>query len=123
LGQGGATRQNARRPWRGPPKHINGLTAIRGIPMKQRIIRWSALVVLLAHIALIAQAPPSRATELTRWAPNGPIHAVAVRGNTVYIGGNFWHIGPVTGSFAALSSDSATHDARLPYTNGIVGSI
>src|SRR5438477_10283965 len=36
---------------------------------------------------------------------NGPVHAIASAGNTIYIGGEFTRVGPPVGSAAFVSSD------------------
>jgi len=72
--------------------------------------QFAALVVCLtAH----AQVPQDQV-----WGPNGPVRAVAVSNNTIYLGGVFTRIGPPTGGFVAFDPNTAA--PLQPYA-GVVG--
>jgi len=59
------------------------------------------------------------------WMPNGTVHATALSpsGDTLYIGGEFWYVGPHTGNNALLSTDSDTSDISWPKVNGSINSV
>ncbi len=62
---------------------------------------------LLACSVSIAQGLDS-----TMWMANGPVSALARYGNTLYLGGDFYYVGPRTGSGATLN----TTDGQLTPT-------
>jgi len=70
-----------------------------------------ALRLFVSNASLIAGLSfpnPSHAQILREnfWAPNGTVISMAVSGNTLYFGGGFTQIGPVTG--AGVVVDAAT---------------
>lgn len=60
-----------------------------------------------------AQVPDS-----TFWAPNGPVNSLALRDSTLYVGGDFDNVAPVTGTFVRLDTGSAQFDPTLFRVNG-----
>src|SRR5687768_15223192 len=69
-------------------------------------------LIALLGVALLAQPTPaaafSAALQPNTWITNGQVSAIALSGNTAYLGGEFTYIGPPTGSFVALDQSSAS---------------
>ncbi|MGE5497339.1 MAG: delta-60 repeat domain-containing protein, partial [Syntrophothermus sp.] len=51
---------------------------------------------------------------------NGPVYAIAVDGNSTYIGGDFYYVGPYTGSGVKLTVSSAAYNKSFPVVNGTI---
>lgn len=79
---------------------------------------------LLAALAAWSAWPwPARAqdgVDPAPWVTDGPVYAVARSGDTVYLGGNFTRVGPVTGGGALLSASSGQAVLPLPRVEGRV---
>jgi hypothetical protein len=58
---------------------------------------------ILAGLTLVGPRPIAAATS-TPWGTNGTVGAIAVSGNTVYLGGTFTIAGPATGSAMVISA-------------------
>src|SRR5437667_3517164 len=54
------------------------------------------------------------------WATNGVVRAMALSGNTLYIGGDFTYVGPNTGGFANIDATSVTVVPGSPHVDGTV---
>lgn len=52
--------------------------------------------------------------------PNGEVYSIHRTGNTVYYGGNFTEVGPITGSGAVIDESTAVANTTLPRINGTV---
>lgn len=75
-------------------------------------LRAAILTVGLALVNAVGFASPASAvfdtTPSSTWDPDGPVHAIAVSGNRVYIGGNFTSMSnPATGEVVPRSSLAA----------------
>ncbi len=82
------------------------------------ILLLGGLAALLAGLRPAAAAPPGPAQPDSQlWVTNGTVNATAVSGNTLYLGGDFTSVGPLTGSGAALDAAGAP-DLALPVANG-----
>ena len=79
---------------------------------------------LTLALVLLGSASPSPAQRLNPelWSTNGPVWAVAVAGQTIYIGGAFTYVGPATGGGVPLSASGGDPLPDLPrIRNGISG--
>ncbi len=81
----------------------------------------SALVLALV-IAGAGQAVPANAQTPREdfHVTNGPVHAVALSGNTLYIGGEFTMVGPATGCFVATDATTGAVIPGFPKVNGTI---
>ena len=70
-----------------------------------------ALLVMIGETQAIA-LPPDTPNPNT-WVTDLWVNAIAVDGNTIYMGGQFTYVGPNTGHGASIST--ATGAALLPY--------
>jgi putative pyrroloquinoline-quinone binding quinoprotein len=67
-------------------------------------------------VALLLSSPGvglAQTVDTTLWVTNAPVNAIVVDGSTIYIGGNFTLVGPVTGGGGAI--DASTGAAHQPY--------
>jgi hypothetical protein len=71
-----------------------------------RLLRCAAFALLLALPTLTSAQ--SLGPPLTTWEPNGAVKALALDGHTLYAGGEFDIVGPVTGSFGTVDTSDAT---------------
>jgi len=87
---------------------------------------WSVTLVLtIAAMALAAMSGTGvRAQSSTprkeTWVTNGSVHAIVRTPDTVYIGGEFTHVGPVTGGGVPLDASTGAPVATFPRVNGTV---
>jgi hypothetical protein len=84
----------------------------------------SALLALGIAAALAGPAaadPPG--APLSTWIPDGEVKAVAVSGQTAYVGGNFGRIAPYTGGSARIDSSTAQAKAPWPQVAGTVHAV
>ena len=67
-----------------------------------RCARYLALVV----VGLAPTSAAAQSVDPFMWVTDGPIHAMARSGNTLYLGGQFSHVGPSSGSCVVIDSIS-----------------
>jgi hypothetical protein len=53
-------------------------------------------------------------------APNGEVYSIVKNGNTVYYGGDFNALGPITGSGSGIDNTSGLPNTSLPRINGTI---
>src|SRR5258708_17215855 len=93
---------------------------IGAMSMRYRTIQH---VTLCALLILLGQLRPASAGALLKtqyWVTNGIVVGLAHVDNTIYLGGSFTAVGPETGSFAVLDSDTAAVNLTLPKVTGTV---
>ncbi len=81
------------------------------------------LLPLFCLFVFYALSVPAVAQEVdtTMWATNGEVHAIARRGNNIYLGGNFSYVGPPTGGGVVLNTtDGKRTGAPLLHVVGMV---
>ncbi len=57
------------------------------------------------------------------WMPDGEVIAVATSGNTVYIGGGFANIGPLTGPATTVNINTGRADMDMPKVSGTIETV
>ncbi len=83
------------------------------------VLFW--LAVLASDLAPTdLQAQPSSLPLPHLWRTDGPVRALTVISNTVYLGGDFTYVGPATGGFGMLDPASGTALGRFPWVDGSV---
>jgi len=88
----------------------------------RRLAHTFSLRLLLGALALAAGAGASRA-QATRpdfWVPNSMVRAAVVDGGTLYIGGDFTRVGPVTGCGVPIDLQTGAPVAGFPVIAGDV---
>src|SRR6185295_20151344 len=90
----------------------------------RRVAQWLrlplSLVLLLALVGTAVAADPSDTPRQNLWTTDGFVNTVVLKGNTLYIGGAFFNVGPVTGSGVPLN---ATTGAVLPTFPSVEGRV
>jgi hypothetical protein len=87
-----------------------------GMTLRRKTVARFVVAALAAAVLLVSGAPSGASTSQTQpiWGADGGVYAIAVSGNTAYVGGTFTHLGPSTsfavGSFVPL--DAATGQAH-----------
>lgn len=83
-----------------------------------RLVRASLVVALTLRATLAA----AQVADSSFWVTNGPVNAIVRHGNTVYLGGGFTTVGPVTGGGVPVSAATA---AALPFpkVNGSINTV
>jgi hypothetical protein len=85
--------------------------------------RWSAAwrAALASGLAALAcGGARAQVVDPSLWVTDGAVHAIAQDGNTLYIGGDFSHVGPDTGPFALLDAASGAARTGWPIVDGSV---
>jgi beta-propeller uncharacterized protein DUF5122 len=81
-----------------------------------------ACSLLLGSLTLAVGPDAAHAQSLRRqfWVPNSRVRAAVLDGNTLYIGGDFTQLGPVTGAGALIDATSGMPAANFPVIAGDV---
>src|SRR5689334_12807704 len=81
----------------------------------------SRLIPAMALMSLIAStSAQAQDVNGSMWVPNGQVNAIATSGTTIYIGGHFTHVGPITGACAGIDAGSGVLRHGWPRVNGAV---
>ena len=59
-------------------------------------------------VAAATSAQPTPGPRVSTWTPNGGVSMLAIDGNTLYVGGTFDYVGPLTGGFGVVDAADAT---------------
>ena len=65
-------------------------------------------------------SPGSYLADPNFMVPNGSVNAMLVSGDTLYVGGSFSLVGPLTGSLVAFDDQTGERNATLPRFDGMV---
>lgn len=85
----------------------------------QRAPRRIAAAIMLGTLCAAA-APGAECVNDQLWVANARVRCAAVVDDTLYIGGDFTHVGPPTGFGAAIDADTAVVDLTWPRVNGVI---
>jgi hypothetical protein len=93
-----------------------------------RSLRTALALVLSLTIGVwmlpVAQAQePLRTPRQNLWTTNGSVTAIQQVGNTIYLGGGFTYVGPVTGNGVPLSVSDGTPPASFPQVLGFIRTV
>lgn len=80
---------------------------------------WLLFPLLLLLCALPAAFGASVA-DASFWVTNGPVYATATNQQTLYIGGDFRYVGPVTGAGAAVKLSDGSRESDMPKVEGVI---
>ena len=90
--------------------------------MRSRCIRTGALVSFVVAFALsgaVVEAGGAKVQEASElWVVNGGVHALAVSGRTLYVGGGFTQVSPRTGPLIAVSAATGALVPVFPRVEG-----
>ena len=75
--------------------------------------RSTALTALLAALVLGPSSAVAQSLRTDFWVPNGPVTAMTVRDDILYMGGGFTYIGPPTGGGAPVDAVTGSPTAVL----------
>jgi len=92
-------------------------------PRHAAMSRFVALVFVAGVWGVFAPGPAQAQSSIPReetWVTNGPVYAIARTTDTVYIGGNFTHVGPFTGCGTPLDISTGQVQTPFPKVNGTV---
>ncbi len=82
---------------------------------------WAGIVSLLAGgLALSAATAYAQSVRTDFFITNGQVTAQVIRGNTLFVGGSFSFVGPVTGAGVPVDPVTAVPAAGFPRVNGTV---
>ncbi len=88
------------------------------------LMRIGSLCLLAAGWLLMSLAPPIGTAQISdipreaAWVTNGSVRAIAVADGVTYIGGNFSHVGLITGNGVPLDVGTGLAHAVFPMING-----
>ena len=82
-----------------------------------------ACVVPLTAGAVLPQPPPARPPPNPAFVTDGAVNALTRSGDTIYLGGDFQHIGPPTGGSTVLDPASGVRATQFPEVRGTVFAI
>ena len=88
--------------------------------MRSSFHAFAGLVAAAVFVLLSCGTGFAQVIDERMWVTNGPVHAVVRDGKTIYLGGNFSRVGPVTGGGAVLDAVSGTLPPTFPKVNGDV---
>src|SRR5438094_9899982 len=100
--------------WRSEPRVIR--CSCRARPERAAL----ALVVSLAIVAAAPAAGWAQSVRTDFWITNGQVNAQVLRGNTLYVGGSFSFVGPVTGAGVPVDAGTGAPASGFPAVNGSV---
>jgi trimeric autotransporter adhesin len=67
-----------------------------------------------------ARAQPSLTPDGRFWRPDGPVHALLVHEDAIYLGGNFSYVGPANGGANGVDAVEGTPRPGFPTVDGAV---
>src|SRR5690349_5279368 len=88
------------------------------------LIRFAFILFLV--LFPVAHLNPKPQTSSFQYMPldfNGPVKAIAIDDNTLYLGGAFTYCGKATGSLAVLNASTGSPDTSFPHLEGVVSSV
>jgi len=86
----------------------------------------SLTAVLAALLVVAAASLPAELSNIPNeamWSTDGDVRAILVDGNTIYIGGIFSRVGPVTGGGVPIGAESGLPEAAYPKVTGFVSAV
>ncbi len=94
--------------------------------MTKPMPRFALALLMALAISLQLSISPASAQQPVQdnlWITNENVRTSVIAGDTLYLGGDFTHVGPATGHAVSIDATSGAVDASFPKTNGDVYSI
>src|SRR4051812_21417001 len=85
--------------------------------------RTLLLLILFQCTQLVTPFIYSQVLDENLWVPDGPVNSIVRRDNTIYIGGNFSKLAPVTGCGVAIETTSVMVDPSYLKIHGVVSAV
>lgn len=92
--------------------------------IRENRMRNLVLIYFLVILSLTAfKQAQTQTLQNNLWIPDGEVIAVATSGNTVYIGGGFSNVGPLTGPGTTVNINTGKADMDLPKVSGTINAV
>jgi hypothetical protein len=82
--------------------------------------RTRSVVATLVALSLAAGAARAQVVDPNMWGADGAVFAIAVEGNTIYLGGSFSGVSPNTGHAVGIDVGTGAPERGWPRVNGTV---
>jgi hypothetical protein len=86
---------------------------MRGLSLIHRHAGRTLPIGLAIALLLWSSDGLAQSVDTGLWATDGVVHSVVREGGTIYVGGQFSHVGPATGGWVGI--DASTGAALEPY--------
>jgi trimeric autotransporter adhesin len=101
------------------PGTMNAITT-HMLSARSGALRLGLALLTLGLVGFEVHSQPSGIPLASFWRTDGPVYAIAVNSNTVYVGGLFSYVGPNTGGAGVVDTANAAAKPGFPLVSGSV---